>query len=146
MTNLVLGPSRWRRGYHPEIPPWVREFIPGRWAKTHKFSASPLDVRAALAGFLEESETSTTMMEAQVARPGETNMGLFQWLFRDLPVKRFLVYWPYGADRSGLDIEIGSLLTRLGDKMKLDVSFFCGGREPCCRQTGRSGARSGGTS
>ncbi len=138
MTNLVLGPSKWRRGYRPEIPPWVPDFIPANWSKVHKYAASPLDIRMALAGVLEESEVSTTLMEAQVAKSGEPNMGLLQRLVRDLPVKRFLVYWPYGADRSGLDVEIGYLLTRLEDKTGLDVRIFVeAGSHPAGKLTGR---------
>lgn len=138
MTNLVLGPSKWKRGYHPEVPPWVREFVPASWSKAHRYASSPLDVRVALAGFLEESDVSTTLMEAQVARPEEPNMGLLQRLVRDLPVKRFLLYWPYGADRSGLDIEIGYLLTRLEENAGLDVRIFieAGGR-PAGKLIGR---------
>lgn len=138
MTNLVLGPSKWRRGYHPEIPPWAHEFVPANWSKVHKYASSPLDVRMALSGFLEESEVSATLMEAQVAESGEPNMGFLQRLVRDLPVKRFLVYWPYGADRSGLDVEIGYLLTRLEDKTGLDVRIFVeAGGHPAGKLIGR---------
>lgn len=138
MTDLVLGPTKWRRGYRPEVPSWVREFIPGSWSKSHGYSSSPLDVRAALAGFLEESEVSATLMEAQVARMGEPNMGLLQRLVRDLPVNRFLIYWPYGANRSGLDVEIGYLLTRLEDQIDLDVRIFIeAGSHPAGRLAGR---------
>ncbi len=61
------------------------------------------------------------MMELHPPLGGETHTALFQRLVRELPVGRFLLYWPFGAQRAGLDVEIGFLLSKLAGGVPLDI-------------------------
>lgn len=112
MAVLVLGPSKWRAGNHPSLPECVSFFLPEDWPVRGTHQLTPLDLRAALVGALVRAECRATMMEMQVPEPGETHTALFQRLVRDLPVDRYLLYWPYGSQRAGLDVEIGFLLAQ----------------------------------
>ena len=124
MSILVLGPSKWRRGYRPGVPEWVAEFLPPGGRSSPKEGLSPLDVRRALVESLSPSGSPATLMEMHQRGEGETHTGLFDRLVRELPVERFLLFWPYGSQRPGLDVELGFLLTRLNDRVPLDVRIF----------------------
>lgn len=121
MAILILGPSKWRRGYRPSLPEWVAEYLPERERPTRGRVLSPLGVRRALVSLLERAGCHATLMELHQRQAGETYTGLFHRLVRELPVDRFLLYWPYGSQRPGLDVELGFLLTRLEDGVSLDV-------------------------
>lgn len=74
-----------------------------------------------MVGTLAGAGCRASMMELHSTLGGETHTALFQRLVRELPVGRFLLYWPYGAQRAGLDVEIGLLLARLAGGVPLDV-------------------------
>jgi hypothetical protein len=52
-------------------------------------------------------------MESLPDMPGETKAGKFARLIRTERVTRYALYWPFGANRAGLDVEIGLILERL---------------------------------
>jgi hypothetical protein len=121
MSILILGPSKWRARHHPTLPEWIPDFFPEGWSAQRTSGVTPLDVRAALVGLLVRAGCEATMMEMHASRSGETHTGLFQRLVRELPVERFLLYWPYGSQRAGLDVEIGFLLAKLEEGLPLDI-------------------------
>ncbi len=121
MAVLVIGPSKWRARYRPILPAWIPRFFPEGWPTPGTRGPTPLDVRAALVGSLVREGCEATMMELHQAEPGETHTALFQRLVRELPVERYLLYWPYGSQRAGLDVEIGFLLAKLEEGTPLDV-------------------------
>lgn len=53
---------------------------------------------------------AATIMEAHPARPAESHTALFHRIVRDFAVDRLLVNWPAGAQRTGVDVELGFLL------------------------------------
>ena len=48
--------------------------------------------------------------------PGQPKAEKFARIVEDQGVGRFVLYWPFGANRSGLDVEIGFVLERLRRK------------------------------
>jgi hypothetical protein len=74
---------------------------------------------------LEERESaSATFMEGHERLPGEKNITKLNRIVRDLEVDRYVLFWPYGAQRPGLDVEIGSLLQRMDQGEELDITMF----------------------
>ena len=125
MTILVLGPSKWKRGYTPIIPPWVRDRVPEGWAIGHSGQPSPLGIRAAVARDLQVQEgAKATFMEDHLRLSGEKHTSLFTRLMREEAIDQYFLFWPYGSQRSGLDVEIGFLLLKMDQREKLDIVLF----------------------
>jgi hypothetical protein len=55
-------------------------------------------------------------MESFPDLPGQPKVEKFARIVEDQGVGRFVLYWPFGAIRSGLDVEIGFVLERLHRK------------------------------
>ena len=125
MTILVLGPSKWKRGHTPAIPSWVRYKVPEGWPISRSGQPSPLGIRAAVARDLQEQERAkATFMEAHSRLPGEKHTSLFTRLVREEAIDQYFLFWPYGSQRSGLDVEIGFLLLKMDQGEKLDIVLF----------------------
>lgn len=125
MTILILGPSKWRRGYSPAVPSWVRERVPEGWPVRTSGLPEPLAIRAAVTRELQErGEASATFMEQHNRLPGEKHTSLFSRIVREQRVNQYFLFWPYGAQRPGLDVEIGFLLLRMDQGEKLDIVLF----------------------
>lgn len=125
MSIILLGPSKWREGYRPAQPPVADllhlEGLPGESPDL----ASPLAIRASLAWGLREVEgVRATLMELHARRPGETHSALFHRVCHERKVDGYFVFWPFGAQRAGLDIELGFLLARFAQGQDLDVRIF----------------------
>lgn len=124
MSIMILGPSKKRPGSPARaIPKWVREKVPPNWTPAG-LGLTPIDIRAALVGGILAEGHDATMMEMHSRRTGETNIGLFKRIVREEDVDRFFVYWPAHAQRAGVDVELGALLTWLDDGVDLDVRVF----------------------
>jgi hypothetical protein len=109
---FLLGPSKWAIGYSPPIlPTWLVRHIPK--GKGGAVTPSPFAVRKVLAGRLRLDGHKVIIMEEHPDLPGEPKAAKFSRLVRDEKVDRFVLYWPFGANRAGLDIEIGFILERL---------------------------------
>lgn len=126
MSILVLGPSKWRRGHGPRIPVWVGTALPDAWPRRGGGAEllQPVDVRAAIVGQLAAFGQSATLMEAHPRRPGEAHSALYQRIVRARRVRRYFIYWPAGAQRAGVDVELGFLLSELLAGKDLDVRVF----------------------
>lgn len=115
MTLFLLGPSKWVQGYAPPpLPAWLQEALPESLPSST--IPSPLDIRKAFASLLATSGHRAVVMEAYPGTPGEANAEKFKRLVREQDVTQFVLYWPFGANRSGLDVETGFLLERLRRK------------------------------
>lgn len=108
---FLLGPSKWAQGHATRaLPLWLQEHQPGK--EPH----SPLDIRKALAARLGEDGHRIAVMEAFPDVPGRPKSQKFARIVEDQGIGRFVLYWPFGANRSGLDVEIGFVLERLRRK------------------------------
>lgn len=114
MTVLILGPSAWLPGKSPDSLESVRQYIPLSWSPAGANRLSPLDVRIALAHLLSSRGVPAIVMESEEPRKPPNSTRKFHDLIRKHRVQDYYVYWPYGAARSGLDIEIGFLLEQMG--------------------------------
>ncbi len=109
---FLLGPSKWAQGYAPpNLPAWAYEHLPKD--PVAGGTPSPLDIRRALAARLGVDGHRVVVMETFPDTPGEPRTEKFSRLVEELEVRRFVLYWPFGANRSGLDVEIGFELERL---------------------------------
>lgn len=116
MTILLLGPSKWLPGRSPKFPHELRRALPPGWS-LKAGSPSALDFRAALVGALQGSGHPATMLEMHPDVPGEAVSAKFLRIVQDpkAPVDQFFLWWPYGAARTGVDVEIGALLVWLNE-------------------------------
>ncbi len=116
MALFLLGPSKWASGCAPPtLPPWLQEHLTPR--STNSVEApTPLEIRQALATRLGMDGYEIVVMESQEDRPGEAKAAKFSRMVRERGVTRFALYWPFGANRAGMDVEIGLLLERLRRK------------------------------
>jgi hypothetical protein len=121
MTILVLGPSGWLPRKRPKIPDLVRAALPGSWQALPTRELTPLDVRVALAHLLTLHEVPAIVMEAEETMFPRNLTAKFHELVIKHWVTDYYLYWPYGAARSGMDVEIGFLLEQMaGDTPKLE--------------------------
>ena len=78
-----------------------------------------------MVAFLREVEgVRATLMEMHQPEPGERHTALFARVCREAKVNGYFIYWPYGAQRSGLDVELGFLLWQLEHGKSLDIRLF----------------------
>lgn len=80
-------------------------------------------IRKALASFLSENGWDALIMEGHERLPDETHAQHFR---RIVSTKRtsYFVYWPYGAKRAGLDVELGFILEELAKGEDSGVRLF----------------------
>lgn len=111
MGWMVLGPTKWKsETKRPDLDPdRLGTLLPPSWELQARDPPAPVDVRAAAVGLLQARGRDATLMEFHDRADGESNTDLFHRIRRDEEVDRFLVYWPYGAQRTGLDWELGLL-------------------------------------
>ncbi|HLN51501.1 MAG TPA: hypothetical protein VN819_05255 [Thermoplasmata archaeon] len=116
MVLFLLGPSKWAHGYSPPtIPVWLHEHLPPR-TTTAGGPPTPLEIRQALATRLGLDGHVAVIMESHADQAGESKAAKFSRLVQDEGVTRFAFYWPFGANRAGMDVEIGFVLERLRRK------------------------------
>jgi hypothetical protein len=63
-------------------------------------------------------------MEVFRREPNETNIRLFKRIEKAQKISQYFVYWPLGAKRVGVDVELGALLDRLSSGRDHDVRLF----------------------
>ncbi len=111
MTILILGPSEWGPGRAPPLPEWAKHQLAHARALTGRPNPLGLAVRLGLVEALAHEGHAATAVEFHPTLVGEPLMGKLHRLEREKSVDRFYIYWPWGAVRSSLDIEIGHLET-----------------------------------
>jgi len=112
---LVIGPTKWRARFRPQIPPEVEEGLPKWWTRRGIPVPWPVDLRAYLADALRQEHQPATIMEAESARrTSSLETGFFLELVEKLPVGRFFAFWPRGANPAGLLWEFPLLVERAG--------------------------------
>jgi len=120
----VLGPTYWRDDYDPQLPGWLQGYIPNDWERYGDEQLEPVDVRAALCGWLGEWGIDATIMRMHEDIEGEANIEKFQRIERELGVTQHFVYYPYGAPGEGHVGEIVALLDRRADGEPVDIRVF----------------------
>ena len=110
MSLLLFGPSAWLKGNRPTIPPWVAEVLPPGASATPSAPPSPKDVRFGLVARLRLAEVKATALELHHDRPDEDPADKLYRIVHDGTVDRFAFYWPFGAVRPPVDVEVGWLL------------------------------------
>lgn len=113
MAWMILGPTKWGPGNRPS--PLTRGMLdphlPPGWEPPQ--SPRPIDVRAAAKGILRNQGRLAVLMEEHETREKESNTDLFHRVRQEAGVTRFMVYWPAGAQRTGLDWELGILTSEI---------------------------------
>jgi len=74
------------------------------------------DVRFGLVARLRLADFKATALEPHHGRPQESPVDKLQRIVHEGGVDRYALYWPYGAVRPALDVEIGWLLPSLQRK------------------------------
>lgn len=123
MTLFVLGPSEWRGRPPIPVPAWLTDLM-NPSALLPSVPYSPRDIRVALAETCKRAGHRAVVMEAYPRRHRERHISLFNRIEREMDVRQHFVIWPPGCKRAGLDVEIGSLLTRIEHGEPLDVRVF----------------------
>jgi hypothetical protein len=72
----------------------------------------------------EQEGAKATFMEAHSRLPGEKHTSLFTRLVQEEAIDQYFLFWPYGSQRSGLDVEIGFLLLKMDQGEELDIVLF----------------------
>lgn len=124
----MLGPTYWRDDYDPDVPAWVREHLPDDWDPRGEDRLEPVDVRAALCGWLAEWGVRATIMRMHEDRQGEATIEKFRRIEQELDITQHFVYYPYGARGEGHVGEIVALLDRRAAGQAVDVRVFPEGR------------------
>ncbi|MDE1822190.1 MAG: hypothetical protein KGJ23_02675 [Euryarchaeota archaeon] len=114
MTILVLGPSQWLPGKEPKDLEPLRSQLPSAWTWPGSGGLRPLEVRVALAHLLSQRGAAAVVMEAEEPLHPWNSTAKFLELVRKHMVDQYFVYWPFGAARPGLDVEVGFLLLQMG--------------------------------
>lgn len=70
-------------------------------------------MRFGLAARLRLANVSATVLEPHQDRPHESPVDKLLRIVREGDIDRFAIYWPFGAVRPALDVEIGWLLHAL---------------------------------
>jgi hypothetical protein len=107
--TLILGPSKWKAGYRPEIPVELAELLPHKWSRRGHDTLWPIDIRALLAGLLRREGVEAVLMEDVPRRERETHTRHFARLVRGHRQGRFFAFWPRNANLSGLIWELSHL-------------------------------------
>jgi hypothetical protein len=110
MPLIVLGPTAWRARYRPTVPRWVVDVLPPGRRVEGTPVPSARDVRFGLVARLRLAGVSATALELHFDRKGESAADKLLRSVQEGGIDRFAIYWPYGAIRPALDVEIGWLL------------------------------------
>ena len=113
MTILILGPSRWLPNKQPPSLGGLRGNLPAPWTAKGPEILTPVDVRMTLAEILTHGGAPAIVMEAEEPKDPPNSTVKFHELVRKHFVEDYYVYWPYGAARPGLDVELGFLLEQM---------------------------------
>jgi|SRR5579871_656933 hypothetical protein len=113
MSLLLLGPSAWLRGYRPRVPGWVTEVLPPGSPAAETSIPTAKEIRFGLVARLRLANIPVTMLELRPDRAGEDPASKLYRVVRELGIDRYAVYWPFGAVRVAVDVEIGWLLHAL---------------------------------
>jgi hypothetical protein len=105
-TALILGPSRWDREDHSEVPSWLVR-------RSFGDTSSPLGVRRGVATFLRDQGMNAVVMEDWPEKIRERNSVRFFRVIREAGVSAFLVYWPRGSRLHGITWELSKLESRI---------------------------------
>ena len=113
MTILILGPSQWLPSKQPPSLEVLWGHLPASRAPVSGRPPAPLDVRIALAEILSQRGVSAIVMEAEEPKDPPNSTVKFHELVEKHFVEDYYIYWPYGAARPGLDVELGFLLEQM---------------------------------
>jgi hypothetical protein len=116
MPLILLGPSAWLPRYRPTIPGWVAEILPPGRATEGKPVPTARDVRFGLIARLRQADVKATALELHHDRSRESLADKLLRVLHEGGVDRYAIYWPYGAIRPAVDVEIGWLLHSLQQK------------------------------
>jgi hypothetical protein len=116
MALLLLGPSAWRSRYRPAVPGWIAEILPPGRTSDGAPVPTARDVRFGLVARLRLAGVSVTALELHPDRRGESTADKLLRVVQEGAIDRYAIYWPYGAVRPALDVEIGWLLHALQRK------------------------------
>jgi hypothetical protein len=116
MPLILLGPSAWLPKYRPTIPGWVAEILPPGRVIEGKPVPSARDVRFGLVARLRLADVKATALELHHDRVRETPADKLLRIINEGGVERYAIFWPYGAVRPAVDVEIGWLLHSLQRK------------------------------
>jgi hypothetical protein len=83
-STLILGPSRWDRRTHSELPGWLVR-------RASEDPSSPLGARRGIATFLRDLNVSAVVMEDWPEKKGESRSNRFLRVAREARVTSFLV-------------------------------------------------------
>jgi len=116
MALILLGPSAWLEKSRPTIPRWVVDVLPP--GRTLEGAPTPTarDVRFGLVARLRLADVRATALELHHDRSQESPVDKLLRIVHEAGIERFAIYWPYGAVRPALDVEIGWLLHALQRK------------------------------
>ena len=113
MTTLLLGPTSWARDHTPASeslpPPGPRTSS----SPTEESIPSPIEIRRRLVRDLEPAGAHIAIMEDLPEVGGERLTTKFHRILGEGSFEQVSIYWPAGANRSGLDVELGFLLSML---------------------------------
>jgi hypothetical protein len=79
----------------------------------------PIEVRRWLAFHARQTGRKVILMEEETTLPDELLTSKFHRLLLKQDVDEVAIYWPAGCNRSGLDVEIGFLLSLI-DRNQID--------------------------
>ena len=113
MTILILGPSQWLPNRLPPSLEVLRGHLPASRQPARGRPLAPIDVRIALAEILSHRGVPAIVMEAEEPKDPPNSTVKFHELVEKHFVEDYYIYWPYGAARPGLDVELGFLLEQM---------------------------------
>ncbi len=113
MRTLLLGPTKWAQGFRPD-----RATLP---QTTGDDPPDPIEVRRRLVRDLTAADSPILILEDCPSIDGEALTTKFHRLLREGGISLIEVYWPAGSNRSGLDVEIGFVLSLLDRRELLPV-------------------------
>lgn len=116
MALILLGPSAWLRTYRPVVPKWTAEVLPPGCSVEGVRSPTARDLRFGLVARLRLADLRATALELHHDRSKESPVDKLLRVVREGDIDHFALYWPYGAVRPALDVEIGWLLHSLQRK------------------------------
>ncbi len=114
---LMMGPTKWAPGHHPELPPELGSHLPRAWSRRGLEVLWPIDVRALLVGLLRKEGHDAVLMEEDPREGKDPHLRHFARLVRFHLKGRFFIYWPLRATLHGVDWEMAHLGTRIEDRV-----------------------------